>query len=206
MVLAKIKETNAEGRERARIMLEDDGGGTLCARRICHLEDVLISAVFDYASRHVYPLENPSTSERLAVSAVGGYGRGTLAPGSDIDLLFVLPYRSTPWTEQVAEWILYMLWDLGQKVRAALAARGVASVAAEGFAAPGVVVCYTDDPEVKTGKAFVKEGAQIAAGVPLQVGEPDDFRTFRLGLFGLDKLYDVDATVARLTAVLDEVL
>ncbi|TDH38001.1 [protein-PII] uridylyltransferase [Pseudohoeflea suaedae] len=115
-VLARIKETNAEGRERARLMLEDDGGGTLCARRICHLEDVLISAIFDYASRHVYPVENPSTSERLAVSAVGGYGRGTLAPGSDIDLLFVLPYRSTPWTEQVAEWILYLLWDLGQKV------------------------------------------------------------------------------------------
>ena len=97
-------------------------------------------------------------------------------------------------------------WDLGQKVRAALAARGVASVAAEGFAAPGVVVGYTADPDVQNGKAFAAHGMQIAAGVPLQVGEPDDFRTFRLGLFGLDKLYDVDATVARLTAVLDEVL
>ncbi|APX23768.1 MAG: alanine--glyoxylate aminotransferase family protein [Rhodobacteraceae bacterium] len=97
-------------------------------------------------------------------------------------------------------------WDLGQKVRAALAARGVASVAAEGFAAPGVVVCYTDDPEVKTGKAFVKEGAQIAAGVPLQCDEPAGFSTFRLGLFGLDKLRDVDATVARLEKVLDAAL
>lgn len=97
-------------------------------------------------------------------------------------------------------------WDLGQKVRAALAARGVASVAAEGFAAPGVVVCYTDDPEVKTGKAFVKEGAQIAAGVPLQCDEPAGFSTFRLGLFGLDKLRDVDATVARLETVLDAAL
>lgn len=97
-------------------------------------------------------------------------------------------------------------WRLGEAVRQALAARGVTSVAADGFAAPGVVVGYTADPDVQNGKAFAAQGMQIAAGVPLQVGEPDDFRTFRLGLFGLDKLYDVDATVARLTAVLDEVL
>ena len=97
-------------------------------------------------------------------------------------------------------------WRLGEAVRQALAARGVTSVAADGFAAPGVVVGYTADPDVQNGKAFAAKGMQIAAGVPLQVGEPDDFRTFRLGLFGLDKLYDVDATVARLTAVLDEVL
>ncbi len=97
-------------------------------------------------------------------------------------------------------------WRLGEAVREALAERGVTSVAAEGYAAPGVVVGYTTDPDVQNGKAFAAKGMQIAAGVPLQVGEPDDFRTFRLGLFGLDKLYDVDATVARLTAVLDEVL
>ncbi len=97
-------------------------------------------------------------------------------------------------------------WRVGEAVRQALAARGVTSVAADGFAAPGVVVGYTADPDVQNGKAFAAKGMQIAAGVPLQVGEPDDFRTFRLGLFGLDKLYDVDATVARLTAVLDEVL
>ncbi|WP_339638051.1 aminotransferase class V-fold PLP-dependent enzyme [uncultured Sulfitobacter sp.] len=97
-------------------------------------------------------------------------------------------------------------WRLGEAVRQALAARGVTSVAADGFAAPGVVVGYTADPDVQNGKAFAAKGMQIAAGVPLQVGEPDDFRTFRLGLFGLDKLYDVDATVERLTAVLDEVL
>ncbi len=97
-------------------------------------------------------------------------------------------------------------WRLGEAVRQALAARGVISVAADGFAAPGVVVGYTADPDVQNGKAFAAKGMQIAAGVPLQVGEPDDFRTFRLGLFGLDKLYDVDATVARLAAVLDEVL
>ncbi|EDQ05259.1 Soluble hydrogenase 42 kDa subunit [Sulfitobacter indolifex] len=97
-------------------------------------------------------------------------------------------------------------WRLGEAVREALSERGVTSVAAEGYAAPGVVVGYTTDPDVQNGKAFAAKGMQIAAGVPLQVGEPDDFRTFRLGLFGLDKLYDVDATVARLTAVLDEVL
>lgn len=94
-------------------------------------------------------------------------------------------------------------WELGRKVRAELARRGWASVAAEGFAAPGVVVSYTDDPEMQNGRKFLAQGMQIAAGVPLQVGEGADFRTFRLGLFGLDKLKDVDGTVARLTGVLD---
>ncbi len=96
--------------------------------------------------------------------------------------------------------------ELGDKVRAALKARGIASVAAAGFEAPGVVVSYTDDPEIKTGKKFAALGMQIAAGVPLQCDEPEGFSTFRLGLFGLDKLADVDATVARLEAALDQVL
>ena len=87
-----------------------------------------------------------------------------------------------------------------------LANRGVRSVAAEGFGAPGVVVSYTDDPDVQTGKAFASEGMQIAAGVPLMVGEGEDYKSFRLGLFGLDKLKDVDASVGRLEAVLDQVL
>jgi len=94
-------------------------------------------------------------------------------------------------------------WELGSKVRALLAARGIRSVAAEGFGAPGVVVSYTDDPGVQNGSKFSAQGVQIAAGVPLQVDEPQGFSTFRLGLFGLDKLYDVDATVARLEAALD---
>ncbi len=97
-------------------------------------------------------------------------------------------------------------WRLGDAVRAALAERGVRSVAAEGFGAPGVVVSYTDDPAVKSGRAFAERGAQIAAGVPLMVGEPEGFSTFRLGLFGLDKLRDVDGTLARLVPVLDDVL
>jgi aspartate aminotransferase-like enzyme len=94
-------------------------------------------------------------------------------------------------------------WELGAKVRALLAARGIRSVAAEGFGAPGVVVSYTDDPGVQNGSKFSAQGVQIAAGVPLQVDEPQGFSTFRLGLFGLDKLYDVEATVARLEAALD---
>jgi aspartate aminotransferase-like enzyme len=96
--------------------------------------------------------------------------------------------------------------ELGDKVRAMLAARGIASVAAKGFEAPGVVVSYTDDPEIKSGKKFAALGMQIAAGVPLQCDEPDGFSTFRLGLFGLDKLADVDGTVKRLEAALDQVL
>ena len=97
-------------------------------------------------------------------------------------------------------------WELGRAVRALLAGRGVMSVAAEGFQAPGVVVSYTDDPDVQNGSKFRAEGLQIAAGVPLQVGEGAEFRTFRLGLFGLDKLADVPATVARLEKAVGVVL
>jgi aspartate aminotransferase-like enzyme len=97
-------------------------------------------------------------------------------------------------------------WALGRAVRAMLAAKGVPSVAAEGFQAPGVVVSFTTDPDVQNGSKFKALGYQIAAGVPLQVGEGAEFRTFRLGLFGLDKLKDVDATLARLKTALDQVL
>ncbi len=97
-------------------------------------------------------------------------------------------------------------WALGRAVRAMLEAKGVPSVAAPGFQAPGVVVSYTSDPEVQSGAKFRAEGMQIAAGVPLQVGEGPEFRTFRLGLFGLDKLKEVDATVARLGRAVEAVL
>ncbi|WP_102109824.1 aminotransferase class V-fold PLP-dependent enzyme [Oceaniglobus roseus] len=96
-------------------------------------------------------------------------------------------------------------WEQGRAVRAALAERGVKSVAAEGFGAPGVVVAYTGRDDVQNGKAFAAEGVQIAAGVPLQVGEGPDYKSFRIGLFGIDKLRDVPASVARLEAVLDKV-
>ena len=94
-------------------------------------------------------------------------------------------------------------WELGDEVRKMLAARGITSVAADGFGAPGVVVSYTDDPDVQNGTRFAENGVQIAAGVPLQCDEPADFKTFRLGLFGLDKLYDVAATTNRVRRALD---
>jgi len=97
-------------------------------------------------------------------------------------------------------------WELGHAVRAMLADKGVTSVAAEGFGAPGVVVSYTEDPDIQNGSKFSAQGMQIAAGVPLACDEPEGFRTFRLGLFGLDKLYDVPGTVSRLKTVLDKVL
>ena len=97
-------------------------------------------------------------------------------------------------------------WALGNGVRAMLRDKGITSVAADGFGAPGVVVSYTSDADIQNGKKFAAEGMQIAAGVPLACDEPEGFQTFRLGLFGLDKLYDVDATLARLKTVLDKVL
>lgn len=95
--------------------------------------------------------------------------------------------------------------ELGTRVRSLLADRGFRSVAASEFAAPGVVVVHTDDPALKSGAAFKEQGLQIAAGVPLHCDEPEGFSTFRLGLFGLDKLGDVDGTVARLDAALDRI-
>ena len=95
-------------------------------------------------------------------------------------------------------------WELGNRVRAMLTGRGYASVAAEGYQAPGVVVSYTDDAAVQNGSKFLPLGLQIAAGVPLMCDEGDDYRSFRLGLFGLDKLKDVDGAVARLEAALDQ--
>ncbi len=93
--------------------------------------------------------------------------------------------------------------ELGDRVRALLTAKGFKSVAAEGFQAPGVVVCYTDDGDIQNGSKFAAQGLQIAAGVPLRCDEPEDFRTFRLGLFGLDKLHNVDRTVESLAKAID---
>jgi [protein-PII] uridylyltransferase len=111
-----LKERIADGRKTAETMLMRDGGGIACAERLSHLMDEIIRALYDFAVTHVYRSKNPSTAERMAIVAVGGYGRGTLAPGSDIDLLFLLPYKQTPWGEQIVEYMLYMLWDMGLKV------------------------------------------------------------------------------------------
>jgi len=115
-VLSVLRERIATGRKVAEAMLREDGSGTACARRLSHLMDEIIRVIYDFAVTHVYRAKNPSAAERMAVVAVGGYGRGTLAPGSDIDLLFLLPYKQTPWGEQIVEYMLYMLWDLGLKV------------------------------------------------------------------------------------------
>ena len=96
--------------------------------------------------------------------------------------------------------------ELGDKVRAMLESKGIKSVAAEGFKAPGVVVSYTTDAEMQNGKKFAAEGLQIAAGVPLMCDEPADYQTFRLGLFGLDKLHNVDRSVASLETALDKIM
>lgn len=95
--------------------------------------------------------------------------------------------------------------ELGDKVRALMASHGFKSLAAEGYGAPGVVVCYTDDPDIHNGSKFAAAGLQTAAGVPLMCDEPEDFRTFRVGLFGLDKLHNIDRTVGNLEKALAQV-
>jgi len=95
--------------------------------------------------------------------------------------------------------------ELGDKVRAVLVSKGFPSVAAKGFQSPGVVVSYTKDADIQSGKKFIALGLQTAAGVPLQCDERPDFRTFRLGLFGLEKLAHVDRTVGHLAAALEKI-
>ncbi|KAA0968561.1 [protein-PII] uridylyltransferase [Aureimonas fodinaquatilis] len=115
-LLQHMRSVNKQGRKAIEAMLFEDGSGILCARRISWLQDELIRAISDFALTHVFATPNLSSAERVAVLAVGGYGRGTLAPGSDIDLLFLLPYKQTALGEQCAEFLLYLLWDMGFKV------------------------------------------------------------------------------------------
>ena len=95
VILAVLKQVMSEGRAQAEQLLVKEGDGRQCARRISDLQDILIRAIFNFAVNRVYISENRSKAEQLAITAVGGYGRGLLAPGSDIDLLFVLPYKQT---------------------------------------------------------------------------------------------------------------
>src|SRR5256884_2384185 len=111
-----LKGVQEEGRAATERMLREDRHGRLCAERLCFMQDELIRLLFEFAGQQLYRSDNPSDSERMAVVATGGYGRGLLAPGSDIDLLFLLPYKQTAWGESVAEGILYCLWDMGLKV------------------------------------------------------------------------------------------
>ncbi len=115
-VLELLRAALEQGRAQARARLEAGGKGLDCAGFISDLEDEILRAIYFYVTQYVYVAENPTFGERLTIVAVGGYGRGALAPGSDIDLLFLLPYKQTPWGESVVEAALYLLWDLRQKV------------------------------------------------------------------------------------------
>src|SRR4030088_3421348 len=111
-----LKAEMIEAREVAQVVLLRDRHGRRCAERLCFVQDEIIRILYAAATRHLYRSPIPSGAERMAVVATGGYGRGLMAPESDIDLLFILPYKQTAWGEQVAEAILYCLWDMGLKV------------------------------------------------------------------------------------------
>jgi [protein-PII] uridylyltransferase len=115
-LVALMREALEHGREGARQWLDVERNGLTCAQRLSALMDRVIVAIHGVVTRHLYPADNPSSAERLALVATGGYGRGTMAPGSDVDLLFLLPYKQTAWSESVVEAILYVLWDLKLKV------------------------------------------------------------------------------------------
>ena len=115
--LVSIRTAFLAAREQVRAGMESGvSPGLSVARALSALQDTTIQVLYDFALRHFYPAPNPTTSERLAIVATGGYGRGLLAPASDIDLLFIRPFKETAWDESVIEFILHMLWDMGLKV------------------------------------------------------------------------------------------
>ncbi len=112
-----LKAAHKKGWEEVkRRFFEDADKGHVSAEALSYVVDQLLRTLFDFTTKHVYPISNPTSSEKLALVATGGYGRGELAPYSDIDLLFLIPYKSTPWAESAVEYMLYVLWDLGLKV------------------------------------------------------------------------------------------
>ena len=115
-VLKLFKELKSRAHEDAKYGLDLDGDGRRCAAGLSHFQDELISLLYDFTTTHVYRAQNPSDAERMAIAATGGYGRELLAPYSDVDLLFLLPYKQTAWGESVIEFMLYMLWDAGFRV------------------------------------------------------------------------------------------
>ncbi|MGB7206384.1 MAG: [protein-PII] uridylyltransferase [Anderseniella sp.] len=114
--LKYLKQLIKDQRKAEEDRLTQTGKGRKCAQRLSQYQDELITALYQLSSSVAYSANNPSTSEHICVVATGGYGRGALAPGSDIDLLFLLPYKQTAWGESVLEYMLYFLWDLGFKV------------------------------------------------------------------------------------------
>ncbi|MDA0703243.1 MAG: [protein-PII] uridylyltransferase [Proteobacteria bacterium] len=115
-LLALLARTLEEGRAEIRARFDDGAGGAETAAAGAYLMDRIVRALFGYARRYAYPVGNPTAVERLTLAAMGGYGRGELAPFSDLDLLFLIPYKPLPQTEQTVEFLLYALWDLGLKV------------------------------------------------------------------------------------------
>ena len=115
-VLERLKQLVNEARDEAERQLVANGDGRKCASGLALFQDELIRLIYDFTITHVYRAQNPSAAEHMAIAATGGYGRGLLAPGSDIDLLFILPYKQTAWGESVLEYMLYLLWDIGFKV------------------------------------------------------------------------------------------
>jgi [protein-PII] uridylyltransferase len=115
-IAQRLKAALMQARATAEQLLLKDRHGRRCAERLCRMQDEIIRILFEFAGQKLYPSQVPSEAERMAVVATGGYGRGLLAPGSDIDLLFLLPYKQTAWGESVAEALLYCLWDMGLKV------------------------------------------------------------------------------------------
>src|SRR5580658_3942995 len=115
-VVPRLNSALTQARARADQLLLKDRHGRRCAERLCRMQDEIIGVLYEFAAKRLYPPRIQSAAERMAIIATGGYGRGLLAPGSDIDLLFVLPYKQTAWGESVAEALLYCLWDMGLKV------------------------------------------------------------------------------------------
>src|SRR5580692_8616820 len=115
-VAQRLKTALTQARSRAEQLLLQDRHGRRCAERLCQMQDEIIRILFEFMGGTIYRSSVPSDVEHMAVVATGGYGRGLLAPGSDIDLLFLLPYKQTAWGESVAEALLYCLWDMGLKV------------------------------------------------------------------------------------------
>src|SRR5215470_6047702 len=115
-VAQRLKALLAESSATAETLLLKERQGGRCAARLSRMQDDLIRVIYTFAVTCLYPSQSPSEGERMAIVATGGYGRGILAPGSDVDLLFLLPYKQTAWGEQIAEVILLCLWDMGLKV------------------------------------------------------------------------------------------
>src|SRR5258707_8677073 len=115
-VAQRLKAVLAESSAKAEALLLKERQGDRCAARLTRMQDDLIRVIYTFAVTRLYPPQSPSESERMAYVASGGYCRGLMAPGSDIDILFLLPYNQTPWSEQIADAILYCPWAMWPKV------------------------------------------------------------------------------------------